>query len=63
MKASPKCFLDPECPTSVAMVMIRVVVFDVVVDLTVAVLVVAVGRVVFVNGEIVKLPMVFVVMV
>ena len=45
------------------MVMIRVVVVDVVVDLTVAVLVVAVGRVVFVNGEIVKLPMVFVVMV
>ena len=45
------------------MVMIRVVVFDVVVDLTVAVLVVAVGRVVFVNGEIVKLPRVFVVMV
>ena len=45
------------------MVMIRVVVFDVVVDLTVAVLVVAVGRVVFVNGETVKLPRVFVVMV
>ena len=62
MKASPKCFLDPES-TSVAMVMIRVVVVDVVVDLTVAVLVVEVGRVVFVNGETVKLPRVFVVMV